>query len=90
MDSSKFSFNFLEFVDGQGYALSLEEADKVLVRVDRFFPNEFFGEKVGMGWGSGHFSLHNFVLSVVVRGSVHVVWNIDGALCPVNHGVDFF
>ena len=55
LDSSKFSFNLLEFVDNWGYTFSLKEVDKVFIRVNRVFPNEFLGEEIGMGWGSGVF-----------------------------------
>ena len=43
-----------------------------------------------MGWSSGCSSLYNFILSVVVRGSVCVVWDIDCLFFPVDNRVCFF
>ena len=89
MNCSEFSFNFLEFVDDHGYALSLEKVDKVFVRVDGFLPNKFFGEEISMGWDSGCFSLNSFILSVVVKGSVCVVQDVTVCFAQLIMGFIF-
>ena len=67
----------------------MEVIDEVFVGVEGFFPSIFFGEKVGMGRGGGCVSLYDFVRSVVVRGSVCVIWDVDRSFGPIDLGVDF-
>ena len=67
----------------------MEVIDEVFIRVEGFFPSIFFGEKVGVGQGCGCISLYNFVRSVVVWGSVCVIWDVDRSLGPIDLGVDF-
>ena len=62
------------------YVFSLEVVDEVFIGVDGFFSDILLGEEVGMGWGSGHVSLYYFVFSVVIRGFVCVVRDIDCSL----------
>ena len=68
----------------------MEEVDEVFVGVKGFFPNIFFGKEVGVGWGGGCVSLYDFVGSVVVWGSVCVIWDVDRSFGPIDLGVDFF
>ena len=67
----------------------MEVIDKVFVGVEGFFPNVFLGEEVGMGQGSGCVSLYDFVRSILVWGSVCVVWDVDRSFGPIDLGVDF-
>ena len=67
----------------------MEVVDEVFIGVDGFFSMVFFGEEVGMGWGGGCVSLYDFVGSIVVRGSVHVIWDVDRSFGPIDLGVDF-
>ena len=46
-------------------------------------------EEVGVGWSCGCVSLYDFVCSVVFRGSVCVVWDVDRPFGPVDLGIDF-
>ena len=68
----------------------MEVIDEVFIGVEGFFPNIFLWEEVGVGWGCSCVSLYNFVCSVVVRGSVRVVWNVDRSFGPIDLGIDFF
>ena len=43
-----------------------------------------------MGQGSGCVSLYDFVRSILVWGSVCVVWDVDRSFGPIDLGVDFF
>ena len=42
-----------------------------------------------MGRGSGCVSLYDLICSIVVRGSVCVVWDVDRSFGPVDFRVDF-
>ena len=79
-----------EFVGDWVYTFSLEVVDEIFISINGFLPNILLGEEIGMGWSSGCFSLGDLVPSVVSRGSVSVIWDIDCLLCPVNYRVDFF
>ena len=79
-----------EFVGDWVYTFSLEKIDEVFIRVGGFFPDVFLWEEVGMCRVDGCFSLYNLVFSIVVRGSVCVVQDINCSSCPVNYRVDFF
>ena len=68
----------------------MKVVDEVFIGVEGFFPNIFFGKEVGVGWGGGCVSLYDFVGSVVVWGSVCVVWDVDRSFGPVDFRVDFF
>ena len=68
----------------------MEIVDEVFVSVGGFFPNILLWEEVGVGWGCGCVSLYNFVCSVVIWGSVCVVWDVDCSFGPIDLGVDFF
>ena len=85
----EFPIQFLKFVDGWCYVFSLEVVDEVFISVGGFFSDVLLGEEVGMGRGSGCVSLYNLILSIVVWGSVHVVWDVDHSFSPVDFGVDF-
>ena len=85
----EFSIQLLKFVDGWCCVFSLEVVDEVFVSVDGFFSDILLWEEVGMGWGSGCVSLYDLICSVVVWGSVHVVWDVDHSFGPVDFGVDF-
>ena len=87
---SEFSIQLLEFVDGWCYVFSLEVVDEVFIGVSGFFSDVLLGEEVGMGWGSSHVSLYNLVLSIVVWGSICVVWDVGHSFSPVDCRVDFF
>ena len=67
----------------------MEEVDEVFVGVERFFSNILLREEVGVGRGCGCVSLYDFVRSVVFRGSVCVVWDVDRSFGPIDLGVDF-
>ena len=68
----------------------MEVIDEVFVGVEGFFPNIFLWEEVGVGRGCSCVSLYDFVCSVVVRGSVRVIWNVDCSFGPIDLGIDFF
>ena len=68
----------------------MEVIDKVFVGVEGFLPSIFLGEKVGVGRGGGCVSLYDFVSSIVVRGSVCVVWDVDRSFGLIDLGIDFF
>ena len=67
----------------------MEVVDEVFIGVDGFFSNVLPGEEVSVGWGGGCFSLYDFICSVVIRGSVCVVWDVDRSFGPVDLGVVF-
>ena len=67
----------------------MEVVDEAFIRVEGFFPDILFREEVGVGWGCGCVSLYDFVHSVVVWGSVCVIWDVDRSLGPIDLGVDF-
>ena len=90
MYCSEFSIQLFKFVDGWCYVFSLEVVDEVFIRVGGFVSDILLGEEVGMGWGSGCVSLYNLIFSIVVRGSIHVVWDVDHSFGPVDFGIDFF
>ena len=85
----EFSTQLLEFVGGWCYAFSLEVVDEVFIGIGGFFPDVFFRKEVGVGWGCGRVSLHDLVCSIVVQGSVCVVWDVDHSFGPVDIRVDF-
>ena len=85
----EFPIQFLEFVDGWCYAFSLEIVNGVFIGVGGFFPDVLLGMVVGVGWGGGHVSLYNFICSIVVWGSVCVVWDVYHSFGPVDFRVDF-
>ena len=68
----------------------MKVVDEVFVRVERFLPDVFLREEVGVGRSCGCVSLYDFICSVVVRGSVCMIWDIDHSLGPIDLGVDFF
>ena len=86
----EFSIQLLEFVDGGCYVFSLEVVNEVFISIDRFFSDILLWEEVGMCWGSGCISLYNLVFSIVVQGSVCVIWDVDHSFGPVDCGVDLF
>ena len=86
---SEFSVQLSVFVDDWGNVFSLEVVDEVFIGIGGFFSNVFLGEEVGMGWGSGCFSLYNLICSVVIWSSVCVVLDIDCSFGPVYYRVDF-
>ena len=63
--------------------------DEIFIGIDGFFPDILFWEEVGMGQGGGCISLYNFICSIVIQGSVCVVWDIDCSFGPIDLGVDF-
>ena len=67
----------------------MEIVDEVFIGVGGFFPDVFLGEKVGVGQGSGCVSLYDLICSIVVWGSVCVVWDVDRSFSPVDFRVDF-
>ena len=67
----------------------MEVVDEVFVGVDGSFPNILLGNEVGMGWGSGRISLYDPISSIVVWGSVCVIWDVDCSFGPVDFRVDF-
>ena len=67
----------------------MEVVDEVFISVDGFFSNVLLGEEVRVGWGGGCVSLYDFVCSVVVWGSICVVWDVDHSFSPIDLGVDF-
>ena len=67
----------------------MEVVDEIFIGVDGFFPDILLREEVGVGWGGGCVSLYDFVGSVVVQGSVCVVWDVNRSFSPVDLGVDF-
>ena len=87
---SEFSIQFLEFVDGWCYVFFLKVVDEIFISINGFFSDILPGEKIGMGWGGGCVSLYNLVFSIVVQGSIHVVWDVDCLFGPIYFGVDFF
>ena len=42
-----------------------------------------------MGWGGGCVSLYDFICSVVIWGSICVIWDVDRSFGPIDLGVDF-
>ena len=86
---SEFPIQLPEFVDGWCYAFPLKVVDEVFIGIDRFFSNVLLWKEVGVGWGCGRISLHNFIHLVVVQGSVGVIWDVDHSFGPVDFGVDF-
>ena len=66
----------------------MEVVDEVFISVDGFFSDVLLGEEVGVGWGGGCVSLYDFVRSVVVWGSIRVVWDVDRSFGPIDLGVD--
>ena len=66
----------------------MEVVDEVFIGVEGFFPDILLWEGVGVGRGGGCVSLYNFVRSVVVWGSVCVIWDVDRSLSPIDLGVD--
>ena len=68
----------------------MEVVDEVFVRVEGFFSDILLWEEVGVGWGCVCVSLYDFVCSVVVRGSVCVVWDVDCLFGPIDLGVGSF
>ena len=86
---SEFSIQLLEFVNGWCYVLSVKVVDEVFVGVERFLPDVLLQEEVGMGRSCGCVSLYDFICSVVIRGSVCVIWDIDRSFGPIDLGVDF-
>ena len=68
----------------------MEVVDEVFISVEGFFSDILFWEEVGVGRGCGCVSLYDFIRSVVVRGSVCVIWDVDRPFGPVDLGVDFF
>ena len=67
----------------------MEVVDEVFIGVGGFFPDILLWEEVGMGQGGGCISLYDFVCSIVVRGSVCVIWDINRSFGPIDLGVDF-
>ena len=67
----------------------MEEVDEVFIGVEGFFPNILLREEVGVGRCCGCVSLYDFVCSVVFRGSVCVIWDVNRPFGPVDLGVDF-
>ena len=67
----------------------MEVVDEVFIGVGGFFSDVFLGEEIGMGWGSGCVSWYDFVCSIVVRGFVCVIWDVDCPFGPVDLRVDF-
>ena len=67
----------------------MEIVDEVFIGVGGFFSNVFLGKEVSMGWGGGCVSLYDFVGSIVVQGSVCVIWDVDCSFGPVDFRVDF-
>ena len=67
----------------------MEVVDEVFISVDGFFHNVLLGKEVGVGQGSGHVSLYNLICSIVVWGSVCVIWDVDHLFGPVDFRVDF-
>ena len=68
----------------------MEVVDEVFIGVHGFFPDVFFWKEVGVGQGCGCVPLYDFVCSIVVWGSVCVVWDVDRLFSPIDLGVDFF
>ena len=67
----------------------MEIVDEAFISVGGFFSDIFLGEEVGVGRGSGCVSLYDLICSIVVRGSVCVVWDVDRSFGPVDFRVDF-
>ena len=85
----EFSIQRFEFVDGWCYVFSMEVVDGIFINVGGFFPDIFFGKEVGVGRGGGCIPLYYFICSIVVWGSVCVVWDVDRSFGPVDFRVDF-
>ena len=68
----------------------MEVVDEVFVGVEGFFSDILLWEEVGMGRGCVCVALYNFVCSVVVQGSVCVIWDVDRLFGPIDLGVDSF
>ena len=68
----------------------MEVVDEVLVGVKGFLPDILLWEEVGVGWGSGCVSLYDLICSIVFRGSICVIWDVDRSFGPIDLGVDFF
>ena len=67
----------------------MEVVDEVFIRVHGFFSNILLRKEVSMGRGGGCVPLYDFVGSVVVWGSVRVIWDVDRSFGPVDFRVDF-
>ena len=67
----------------------MEVVDEVFVGVEGFLPDILFWEEVGMGWGCGCVSLYNLVRSIVFRGSICVIWDVDRSFGPIDLRIDF-
>ena len=67
----------------------MKVVDEVFVGVERFLPDVLLQEEVGVGRSCGCVSLYDFVCSVVFRGSVCVIWDVDRSFSPIDLGVDF-
>ena len=68
----------------------MEVVDEVFVRVEGFLPDILLREEVGMGWSCGCVSLYDFVRSIVFRGFICVIWDVDRSFGPIDLGIDFF
>ena len=68
----------------------MEVVDEVFVRVEGFFSDILLWEELSVGRGSSCVSLYDFVSSIVVQGSVCVVWDVDRSFGPIDLGIDFF
>ena len=67
----------------------MEVVDEVFIGVDGLFPDVLLREEVGVGRGGGRVSLCNFIGSVVVWGSICVVWDVNCSFSPIDLRVDF-
>ena len=68
----------------------MEVVDEVFVGVEGFLSDILFWEEVGVGWGRGCVSLYDLVCSIVFRGSICVIWDVDRSFGPIDLGIDFF
>ena len=68
----------------------MEVVDEVFISIGGFFPDVPLGKEVGVGRGGGCISLYDLVCSIVVWGSICVVWDVDCSFSPIYLGVDFF
>ena len=67
----------------------MEVVDEVFVGVEGFLPDVLLREEVGVGWGCGCVPLYDFVCSIVFRGSICVIWDVDRSFGPIDLGIDF-